>query len=155
MIHICRGCVCVWDMILHNTKQQEVITILTVSQMVKMFCLVWHPKVDNHNHKRALFLARFMYSLHTPQFFKIHFNIILPSMPPSQGFFFSPSRFAAYNSVHTSHLPHTCYTCLPRLTLTYFNEGKPWSFAVCFKPPSSRFLSLYTSSHASSSSKYI
>ena len=81
-------CVCVFETWYYPTQNsRDIITMLTVSQMVKMFSLVWHPKVDHHNHKWALSLARFMYSLHTPQFLKIHFNIILPSTPPPQGFF--------------------------------------------------------------------
>jgi len=48
-----RGCVC----LRHDTNQHktaEVIKMLTVSQMVKTFCLVLHPKFDHHNHKWAL-----------------------------------------------------------------------------------------------------
>jgi len=55
-------------------------------------------------------------------FLKMHFNIILPSMPRSSKWFIS-HRFTHQNPVYTS-LPHTCYMPCPFILLNLIPQIK-------------------------------
>ena len=78
-------------------------------------CILWNPKIHYHIHKSPLPVSVLskLDLLHTEShFWKIHWNIIVPS---TSGFSHpSPSfRFPHQNPVCTSSLPHTCYITSP------------------------------------------
>ena len=66
----------------------------------------------------SLSCVRSIQSMLSPNFLKIHINIILPSMPGSSKWYLS-LVFPHQNPVRTIPLPHTCYM-LPHIILLDF-----------------------------------
>jgi hypothetical protein len=61
---------------------------------------------------------------------RIHFNIILPSLPGSSKWFLS-FMFSDYNSVLISHLSHVCHMPRPSLPPFFDCLNNIWRRAVC------------------------
>ena len=77
-----------------------------------ILCFLWNLTVHYrfYNCRPAVPILNQINPVHKPtlHFLKIHFNIILPSMPGSYKWFLF-FMFSYQNPVYTPTLPHTCY----------------------------------------------
>jgi len=102
--------------------------------------ILWYLRIHYHVHKspQVVPVLSQINPLHTLQsnLFKIHFNIILPSMPKSSKWYLS-FRFPHQNPVCISLLPSTqhmpCYFILLYMITPIMlgGEYKLWNFSLC------------------------